>query len=207
MIPLSEEVITKEREKIVIKAGDIFERTLGIDLSAGEKQEVFFDLELQNKSEAEISIFVRGEGEFLLHRTVNVLGDDAIVRFRIFGETRKKSNVSLADDVIVHGKRSNVELRTRFVLRDEARSHARQRIVLMPSAHAAIATQKIDHLLLGEGTEAEGIPELDVRLDDVTCSHGATTSRPSEDAMFYLLSRGLSQEAAEKTFVHGFLGV
>jgi len=204
MIPLSEEKKIGT-EKTIVKAGEVFERALLFDLSEGEKSEQFFDLELHDGAVCEMNIFVRGEGECIINRTVNVLGDDATLRFRVFGETQKNSNVSLSDDVSVIGERSVIDLCTKIVLMDDAKSGVRQRVSLLPSAHGANARQRIDHLLLGERARAEGIPELDVRLDDVTCSHAATISKPGDDAMFYLLSRGLSRSDAEKSFVHGFL--
>jgi Fe-S cluster assembly scaffold protein SufB len=207
MIPLSEEKIMERGEMTVVKAGEVFERTLGFDLLEGERKEIFLRLELHDGAECSMSIFVRGEGGLFLHRVIDVLGNDVKLTVKVFGETRKKSNVYCSDDVQVTGERALIDMRTKIVLRDEAKSEARQRIVLLPSAHGANATQKIDHLLLGDHAVAESLPELDVQLDDVICTHGATISRPDESAMFYLLSRGLTREDAENTFVHGFLAL
>ncbi len=207
MIPLSEDNTIRNGEHVIVPAGEVFNRVLGFDLKPDEKREASLSLELHDKAKAMVSIYVRGEGELSINRTVNVLGNDAALDLWLFGETQKSSNVYCSDDVTVQGERVRVDLRTKNVLRDEAKSAVRQRVVLLPSAHGADATQKIDHLLLGEKAVAEGIPELDVQLDDVTCRHGATTSRPDPEAMFYLLSRGLTQDEAEKTFIHGFLGV
>jgi Fe-S cluster assembly scaffold protein SufB len=205
MKPLSEEQLKRGEGTIVIKNGDVFERALLFELSAGETADHIFDLELHDGAKCEMNIFVRGEGALSLNRTVNVLGNDALLRFRVFGEIDQTSSIHVSDDVSVAGERSEIDLCTKIVLRENAKSGVRQRVQLLPSAHAARARQRIDHLLLSEAAKAEGIPELDVQLDDVTCAHGATMSRPSEEAMFYLLSRGLSKADAENSFVHGFL--
>lgn len=207
MIPLSEEIQITGAEKIVVKNGEQVFRTLGFELKSGEVTESFVDIELHDGASCEMNIFIRGEGELRVRRTVKVLGKDARLSLRSSGEAEGNARVYLSDDVHVLGQESKVDIRTKIVLKEEARSEARQRIVLTPSAKAANVSQRIDHLLLGDKTQAEGIPELDVQLDDVTCSHAATASRPSPEMLFYLSSRGLRKEEAEKMIVHGFLSV
>jgi Fe-S cluster assembly protein SufD len=47
-------------------------------------------------------------------------------------------------------------------------------------------------------------PELQIRADDVKCSHGATIGQLDEDALFYLRSRGLDRQRARDVLVHAF---
>jgi len=56
-----------------------------------------------------------------------------------------------------------------------------------------------------DGARAESLPQLKIDTDDVACSHGATTGGPREDALFYLMSRGLDREAAKNMLVLGHL--
>lgn len=207
MIPLSEETQIMSAEKIVVESGGQVFRTFGFELKPGEVTESSVHIELHEGASCEINIFIRGEGELRVRRTVKVLGNEAKLSLRSSGEAEGNARIYLSDDVLVLGQESKVDIRTKIVLKEEARSEARQRIVLQPSAKAANVSQRIDHLLLGDKSQAEGIPELDVHLDDVTCTHAATTSRPSPEMLFYLSSRGLKKEEAEKMIVHGFLGV
>lgn len=205
MKPLSEELKIVAQGKIIINHDEVFERAITFDLVGGEMIDASFDIELHDQATCEMNIFVRGQGTLTVHRTTNVLGSDSVIRFRVSGETLGEANVSWADDVCVSGERANLDLCTKFVLRDEAKSVVRQRVTLLPSATGSMARQRIDHLMLGDHARAEGIPELDVQLDDITCSHAATISQPSEEAKFYLLSRGMSVTDAERLLVHGFL--
>ncbi len=50
------------------------------------------------------------------------------------------------------------------------------------------------------------IPMLDINNDDVVCAHGAASGKPDENILFYLKSRGISKEDAEKIYIEGFLG-
>jgi len=60
-------------------------------------------------------------------------------------------------------------------------------------------------LLLSENTEFDGKPELEIYADDVKCSHGATSGNLDEDAIFYLMSRGLSNQQSKELLINGFL--
>ena len=50
------------------------------------------------------------------------------------------------------------------------------------------------------------IPKLEINNDDVVCAHGAASGKPDESVIFYLKSRGIPQDEAEKIYVEGFLG-
>ena len=62
-----------------------------------------------------------------------------------------------------------------------------------------------DALLVDEISRSDTYPYVDVREDDVTMGHEATVSRVSEDQLFYLMQRGLSEEEAMAMIVRGFV--
>ncbi len=64
-------------------------------------------------------------------------------------------------------------------------------------------TEKI--LLLSPEARAEAVPDLEIESDDVKCSHAATISNLDEGQVFYLMSRGIGRELAERVIVEGFL--
>jgi len=47
-------------------------------------------------------------------------------------------------------------------------------------------------------------PQLEIYADDVKCSHGATVGRIDDEQMFYLRSRGIDKQAAEKMIIYAF---
>ena len=59
--------------------------------------------------------------------------------------------------------------------------------------------------MLDEESEFDSKPELEIYADDVKCSHGSTSGNLDEDAIFYLMSRGLSEFEAKKLLIKGFL--
>lgn len=76
---------------------------------------------------------------------------------------------------------------------------------LHPEAQQTAAYQSAHALLLNSQARADAIPILEIEADDVRCKHGATTGRIDDDHMFYLMSRGLSYQEAQRMIVSGFL--
>ncbi len=76
---------------------------------------------------------------------------------------------------------------------------------LRPEAQQTAAMQSSHGLLLSPQARADAIPILEIEADDVRCKHGATTGRIDDDHMFYLMSRGLSYQEAQRMIVSGFL--
>ena len=60
------------------------------------------------------------------------------------------------------------------------------------------------NLILNDGARADSIPCLEIRTDDVKCSHGSTSGRLDEEALFYLMSRGLTRGQAREELIAGF---
>lgn len=89
-------------------------------------------------------------------------------------------------------------------LKDKARSVFRGMIRVMPGAQGTDAYQTNRNLILSEDAHADSLPNLEIEADDVRCSHGATIGQQDEQQIFYLMSRGLTREGAEKLIVQGF---
>ena len=89
-------------------------------------------------------------------------------------------------------------------LKDRSRSVFRGMIRVMPGAQATDAYQTNRNLLLSEDAHADSLPNLEIEADDVRCSHGATIGQQDEKQLFYLMSRGLTRDQAEKLIVYGF---
>ena len=69
-----------------------------------------------------------------------------------------------------------------------------------------VSNQISKGLVMDEEARINLIPMLDINNDDVVCAHGAASGKPDENILFYLKSRGISKEDAEKIYIEGFLG-
>jgi len=91
------------------------------------------------------------------------------------------------------------------VLNDNAKGIYQGKIYVDSKAQKTNGYQLSKALLLNDNTEFDGKPELEIYADDVKCSHGATSGNLDEDAIFYLMSRGLSNQQSKELLINGFL--
>ncbi len=74
-----------------------------------------------------------------------------------------------------------------------------------PNAHDCTANVECDALLLDERSRTDTIPDIKIRNNDVTIAHEATVGKLSEEDVFYLMSRGIPEDAARAMIVNGFI--
>ena len=89
-------------------------------------------------------------------------------------------------------------------LAGSASSVFRGLIRVAKGAQLTDAYQTNRNLLLSEKAKAVTLPSLEIEADDVRCSHGATIGQVDDSQLFYLMSRGLTREQAERLLVLGF---
>ncbi len=94
----------------------------------------------------------------------------------------------------------------RGILADQSHGVFTGRIIVSPGAQKTDAVQSSQNLLLSDAAQAQTRPQLEIYADDVKCTHGATIGRLDEDALFYLLSRGVSRVDANALLVYAFAG-
>ena len=77
-------------------------------------------------------------------------------------------------------------------------------VVVQPGAMKTDASQTNKNLLLSESAQAYTRPRLEIFADDVKCAHGATVGQLDEDALYYLRTRGIAQQAARDMLTYAF---
>lgn len=90
------------------------------------------------------------------------------------------------------------------ILRDESNGVFSGKVFVHQRAQKTNAFQQNNSLLLSEKATVNAKPMLEIFADDVRCSHGATVGQLSREALFYLQSRGIGQEAARDLLVNAF---
>jgi len=91
------------------------------------------------------------------------------------------------------------------VLNDSSKGVYQGKIFVDPSAQKTDGYQLSKAILLNEKSEFNAKPELEIYADDVKCSHGSTSGSLDDDAIFYLMSRGISKKNAYTLLINGFL--
>jgi Fe-S cluster assembly protein SufD len=80
------------------------------------------------------------------------------------------------------------------------------RIIVRPDAQKTDAKQTNKNLLLSDDATVDTKPQLEIYADDVKCTHGATVGQLSDEAVFYLRSRGIQLEKARQMLIDAFAG-
>ncbi len=78
------------------------------------------------------------------------------------------------------------------------------RILVKPDAQKTDAKQSNSNLLLSDTATANTEPQLEIFANDVKCTHGATVGQLSEEALFYLRSRGIAPSQARSLLTYAF---
>jgi Fe-S cluster assembly protein SufD len=90
------------------------------------------------------------------------------------------------------------------VLEGESKGVFLGKISVRQDAQKTDAFQTNKNLILSEKALAHTTPQLEIRANDVRCSHGATIGKLDEEAMFYLRSRGMEILEARTLLVEAF---
>jgi len=92
----------------------------------------------------------------------------------------------------------------KMVLDDESRGVFTGKLEIAKDAQKVDATQLNKNLVLSKKAHVDTRPQLLVHADDVKCAHGATVGQLSPEEVFYLRSRGINQQRAQKILCHAF---
>jgi FeS assembly protein SufD len=89
-------------------------------------------------------------------------------------------------------------------LRDHSRAVYSGWVHVRPEAQKTNAMQTSRNIVLSEHAKADAIPNLEIEANDVRCGHAASVGPVDEETIFYLQSRGITREDAERLIVSGF---
>jgi Fe-S cluster assembly protein SufD len=92
----------------------------------------------------------------------------------------------------------------RGILDGNARAVFSGRIIVHEGAQKTDAKQTNMNLLLSEDARVETRPQLEIYADDVKCTHGATVGQVDDEAIFYLMARGIDRQTARRLLVFAF---
>ncbi|MGB6035766.1 MAG: Fe-S cluster assembly protein SufD [Cryomorphaceae bacterium] len=92
----------------------------------------------------------------------------------------------------------------RGVLLDKSTGVFNGKVFVRQDAQKTNAFQSNGNIIVSDTATMNSKPELEIYADDVKCSHGSTTGQLDDDAMFYLMARGLSKESSRKLLINAF---
>ena len=103
-----------------------------------------------------------------------------------------------------HGKNTSSDVFLKGAVEDQAESVFTGLLKIWPDATNTSTFEQNRNLVLSDGAKAHSVPNLEILCDDVVCGHGSTVGPLEAEHLYYLQSRGLSQDRAERVLLRGF---
>lgn len=113
-------------------------------------------------------------------------------------------NLDTGMKVVHNAPDTSSVVNTRSISKSGGISTFRSAVVVTPKAKRSKSSVSCQSLMIDSESRSDTIPAMDIRTDDADIGHEATIGRISDDAVFYLMSRGLSEEDARAMIVSGF---
>jgi Fe-S cluster assembly protein SufB len=133
-----------------------------------------------------------------------LLGDGSQGAFYSVALTHDHMQADTGTKMIHIGKNTKSTIISKGISTGQSRNSYRGLVKIMPSAENARNYSQCDSMLVGDRCSANTFPYLEVKNNTAVLEHEASTSRISEDQIFYLQSRGLGKEGAISMLVNGF---
>lgn len=131
-------------------------------------------------------------------------GDGSVGAFYSVALTHDKMQADTGTKMIHIGKNTRSTIVSKGISAGHSVNSYRGLVKIMPSAHGARNYSQCDSMLVGSKSGANTFPYIEVKNDTAVVEHEASTSRISEEQLFYLQSRGLSHEESVSLLVNGF---
>jgi Fe-S cluster assembly protein SufB len=133
-----------------------------------------------------------------------LLGDESVGEFYSVALTRLKQQADTGTKMIHVGKNTSSTILSKGISAQEGDNSYRGLVKVLPKADGARNYTQCDSMLLGDRCGAHTFPYMEVANPTAQVEHEATTSKVSEDQLFYCKQRGLSEEDAISMIVNGF---
>ena len=131
-------------------------------------------------------------------------GDNARSQFTGVTFAGKGQNLDTGAKMVHIGKDTSSYINTRSISKGGGISTYRSAVVIQNQAKNAKSAVSCQSLMLDDESRSDTVPAIDVRTNKADVGHEAKIGRISDDAVFYLMSRGISEEEAKSLIVSGF---
>ena len=131
-------------------------------------------------------------------------GEGARAEFTGITFAGKGQNLDTGTKVVHNAPKTTSYVNTKSISKDGGISTFRSSVVVKPQAKQSKSAVSCQSLMLDDISRSDTIPAMDIRTKDADVGHEARIGRISDEAVFYLMSRGISEEDARAMIVSGF---
>lgn len=191
------EVFTGDNAQVTYGAVDVLPKGFTAFVSrrgvTGRDSQINWALGLMNDSDTIV--------ENITHLIGN--GSQSDLKTVVVGRGEQRQNFTTK--IISYGENTNGMILKHGVVKDSSTAIFNGIGKIEKGAIGSNAEQESRMLMLSERARADANPILLIAEDEVTAGHAATVGRVDPVAMFYLMSRGITKQEAERLIIHGFL--
>lgn len=141
----------------------------------------------------------------MLYPTSVLRGENAKSEFTGVSFAGAGQNLDTGAKVIHIGKNTSSTINSKSISKDGGTATYRGLVKIGSGATGSKSTVSCESLMLDDVSKSDTIPVIDIANDNVEMSHEAKIGKISDDAIFYLMSRGISEEEAKSMIVRGFV--
>ena len=131
-------------------------------------------------------------------------GDNSVGEFYSVALTNNRQQADTGTKMIHNGKNTRSTIVSKGISAGRSNNTYRGLVRVAPGAEGVRNFTQCDSLLLGDQCGAHTVPYIEVRNPSAQIEHEATTSKISDDQLFYAMQRGLDAESAVSLIVNGF---
>ena len=131
-------------------------------------------------------------------------GDNSRMEFTGITFSGKGQNLDTGAKIVHQGKNTSSVIMSKSISKDGGIGTYRSAVVIQNTAKGAKTSISCDSLMLDSISRSDTIPAMDIRTNDADVGHEAKIGRISDEAIFYLMSRGIREEDARAMIVSGF---
>ena len=136
--------------------------------------------------------------------SVILQGDDSVGEFYSVALVNNRQQADTGTKMTHIGKNTRSTIIAKGISAGHGSNTYRGQVKIMPTAKGARNFTQCDSLLIGDECGAHTVPYIEVRNPTAQVEHEATTSKVSDDQLFYLQQRGLSLEESNYMIINGF---
>ncbi|MGV3042599.1 Fe-S cluster assembly protein SufD [Staphylococcus rostri] len=151
------------------------------------------------------SLGLMNEGDQIIDNTTNLIGDRSTSDLKSVVVGRGDQTINLTSKIVQYGKETDGYILKHGVMKESASSIFNGIGHIKHGGKGSAANQSSRVLMLSENARGDANPILLIDEDDVEAGHAASVGRVDPEQLYYLMSRGISQEEAERLVIHGFL--
>ncbi len=197
-------IIHSSHTDIIVNSGAHLDIAVIQALKKNSVSLISLNIILSDNASASILLGSFGSANSLTEQEIHLRGTSSNAypagAYLLRGNQQSNHNIN----VFHTGKNTCSDMLVKGVVTDSSKGLFQGLIDIDNGAFGCEGYQKHESLIIGDKAGAYAIPNLKIRNNDVSCSHGATIGQVDDEQLFYLTSRGISEKNAKKMIIKGF---